>query len=160
MEIKFLPVAGDVQFANFILLLFEFLPGKAPVLPAAIHEISSEPLDAGIACPGSAEIHQVPGNKLAAIENRFTYLIPKQGRGTEGQLAENWALSISLVWYLGQSSKCAQISPFRPLFGVADKLELARLLASVGRTDPAPWEQRTVREWVNATVARPASVTR
>ena len=41
------------------------------------------------------------------------------------------------------------------LFGVADKLEFARLLTSVGRIDPAPWEQRTVGEWVNATVARP-----
>lgn len=41
------------------------------------------------------------------------------------------------------------------LFGVADKLEFARLLTSVARIDPAPWEARTVREWVHATVSRP-----
>jgi phytoene dehydrogenase-like protein len=41
------------------------------------------------------------------------------------------------------------------LFGIADKLELARVLGSVGRIDPAPWEARTVREWVHATVSRP-----
>jgi len=40
------------------------------------------------------------------------------------------------------------------LFGVADKIEFARLLTGVARTDPAPWESRTVREWVNATVTR------
>jgi hypothetical protein len=62
----------------------------------------------------------VPLGNHWAIENRFTYLIPKQGTGTEGQLTENWALNISLVFYLGQTAKCAQTSPFRPLFGVAD----------------------------------------
>jgi phytoene dehydrogenase-like protein len=41
------------------------------------------------------------------------------------------------------------------LFGVADKLEFARLLTSVARIDPTPWERRTVREWVSATVSRP-----
>jgi hypothetical protein len=66
-----------------------------------------------------AEVLVPLGNRWA-IENRFTYLIPKQGRGNEGQLTENWAISVSLVWYMGQSAKCSQISPFRPLFGVAD----------------------------------------
>ena len=41
------------------------------------------------------------------------------------------------------------------LFGVAEKLEVARLLSSVARIDPQPWERRTVREWVNGTVTRP-----
>jgi len=41
------------------------------------------------------------------------------------------------------------------LFGIAEKLEVARLLASVARIDPQPWERRTVREWVNETVSRP-----
>jgi hypothetical protein len=38
---------------------------------------------------------------------------------------------------------------------LSDKLELARLLTSLGRIDPTPWEERTVREWVSAAVSRP-----
>lgn len=41
------------------------------------------------------------------------------------------------------------------LFGVADKLEFARLLTNIAHVDPEPWEKRTIREWVNATASRP-----
>jgi phytoene dehydrogenase-like protein len=41
------------------------------------------------------------------------------------------------------------------LFGIADKLEFARLLTSVARIDPSPWDRRRVREWVDSTVSRP-----
>jgi phytoene dehydrogenase-like protein len=40
------------------------------------------------------------------------------------------------------------------LFGVADKIEFARLLSSIARIDPAPWDARTVREWVDTTASR------
>jgi phytoene dehydrogenase-like protein len=40
------------------------------------------------------------------------------------------------------------------LFGFADKLEFARVLASIARVDSAPWDERTVREWVKETASR------
>ena len=83
-----------------------------------------------------AEVLVPLGNRWA-IENRFTYLIPKQGRGTEGQLTENWALNISLVWYLGQSAKCADqpvpaaVRRGRQLDVPGPRLELAAVPAVV-----------------------------
>ncbi len=63
---------------------------------------------------------QVPLGHGWALENRINYLIPKQGRGAIGMAEESWSLSIRVVWYLGQPSRCALESPYRPLFNVAD----------------------------------------
>jgi len=62
----------------------------------------------------------VPLGRSWALENRITYLIPKQGHGEEGQLAESWGLSIQLVWYPGRHVTCARSSCYRPLLSVAD----------------------------------------
>jgi hypothetical protein len=62
----------------------------------------------------------VPLGNSWALENRLNYLIPKQGRGIEGVVAESWGLSINLVWYPGRQAACVQNSCYRPLFGVAD----------------------------------------
>ena len=55
-----------------------------------------------------------------ALENRFTYLIPKQGSGTDGATQESWGLTIAVVWYPGQSARCVRCSPWRPMLNVAD----------------------------------------
>jgi len=41
------------------------------------------------------------------------------------------------------------------LLRLSDKIEFARLLTSIRRIDPVPWDDRSVGEWVSATVARP-----
>jgi len=63
---------------------------------------------------------RVPLGRSWAIQNRFNYLIPNEGRGAAGQREESWALSIDLVWYIGQPARNAQNSPYRPLLNVAD----------------------------------------
>jgi hypothetical protein len=55
-----------------------------------------------------------------ALENSFTYLSPRQGKGAAGQREESWGVSIQLVWYPGRDAQCVLASPFRPLFSVAD----------------------------------------
>jgi hypothetical protein len=55
-----------------------------------------------------------------ALENNFTYLLPKEGRGVEGQQAESWSVMLQLVWYPGRQARCATTSPYHPLLGVAD----------------------------------------
>lgn len=62
----------------------------------------------------------VPLGRGWALENRAHYLIPNEGRGEFGQPEEAWGLTIHLVWYLGQSARRAQFSPFHPMFSVAD----------------------------------------
>jgi len=63
---------------------------------------------------------QVPLGHGWALENRINYLIPREGRGAVGMAEESWSLSVRIVWYLGQSSRCAMESPYRPMFNVAD----------------------------------------
>lgn len=63
---------------------------------------------------------RIPIGRSFALENRFNYLLPEQGRGATGQPEEAWGLTIQLVWYPGRWSRCTDQSPFRPLFGVAD----------------------------------------
>jgi len=62
----------------------------------------------------------VPLGGSWAIQNSFNYLIPKQGRGDDGQINESWSLAINLVWYPGRSTKCLGTSCYRPLLNVAD----------------------------------------
>ena len=62
----------------------------------------------------------VPLGRSWAIQNSFNYLIPRQGRGANGQDEESWGLSIRLVRYMGQTARRGQQSPYRPLLNVAD----------------------------------------
>ncbi len=62
----------------------------------------------------------VPLGTSWALDNNFTYLIPKQGGGTDGQREESWAVSIHLVWYPGRESRTVFNDPHHPLFYVAD----------------------------------------
>jgi hypothetical protein len=55
-----------------------------------------------------------------ALENRATYVIPKQGVSDTGERNESWGLVMQLVWYPGQSANCQARNVYRPLFGVAD----------------------------------------
>ena len=62
----------------------------------------------------------VPLGTSWALDNNFTYLIPKQGRGTDGQREESWSVSIHLVWYPGREARSVFNNPHHPLFYVAD----------------------------------------
>lgn len=62
----------------------------------------------------------VPLGTNWALENNFTYLIPKEGHGQEAQTEETWSVSIQLVWYPGRSAVAAVADPFHPLISVAD----------------------------------------
>lgn len=62
----------------------------------------------------------VPLGRGFALENRVTYMIPKQGANEEGQTRESWGFVVQLVWYPGQNAKCQQQNPYRALFPVAD----------------------------------------
>ena len=63
---------------------------------------------------------RMPLGKSWAIENRLTYLVPKEGRGMGGQAQESWGLAIQIVWYPGRSAACEGQNPFRPILNVAD----------------------------------------
>jgi hypothetical protein len=62
----------------------------------------------------------IPLGSTVALENSFTYMIPKHGANSGGQLEEGWTLAIQLVWYPGRPASCALQDPYRPLFGVGD----------------------------------------
>jgi hypothetical protein len=62
----------------------------------------------------------IPLGTSLAIENSFTYLIPKHGPNGGGQLEEGWSLAMQLVWYPGRPAHAALQDPYRPLFGVGD----------------------------------------
>ncbi|NUQ63257.1 MAG: hypothetical protein HUU20_12325 [Pirellulales bacterium] len=62
----------------------------------------------------------VPLGTNWSLQNNFTYLIPKEGRGFGAETQESWAVSIRLVWYPGQLSRCVFKDRFQPLFDVAD----------------------------------------
>lgn len=62
----------------------------------------------------------VPLGTSWALENNFTYLIPKEGSGSGGQTEETWCVSIQLVWYPGREARCVFSNPYHPLFSVAD----------------------------------------
>jgi hypothetical protein len=62
----------------------------------------------------------VPLGTSWALENNFTYLIPKEGAHSGGQQDETWSVSIQLVWYPGREAACVLNGPFNPLFNVAD----------------------------------------
>ena len=62
----------------------------------------------------------VPLGTSWALDNNFTYLIPKHGSGTDGQREESWSVSIHLVWYPGREARKVFNDPHHPLFYVAD----------------------------------------
>jgi hypothetical protein len=55
-----------------------------------------------------------------AVENRMTYLIPREHHGGTGPQREAWGLTVQLVWTPGDRRKCGSDQCFRPLFNVAD----------------------------------------
>ncbi len=63
---------------------------------------------------------RVPMGKSWELENRFNYLIPKQGSGTAGELQESWGVTIDLVFYVGHPARCERYHPYRPMLNVAD----------------------------------------
>ena len=62
----------------------------------------------------------VPLGTSWALENNFTYMLPKEGRGTGSQQEECWSVMMQLVWYPGRHAACVNKSPYQPLLGVAD----------------------------------------
>jgi len=62
----------------------------------------------------------VPLGTNWALENSFTYLVPKEGHDGDAQTTETWSVSIQLVWFPGRSAVEAISDPFRPLLSVAD----------------------------------------
>jgi hypothetical protein len=62
----------------------------------------------------------MPLGRGFALENRATYLIPKEGHSDTGQQRESWGLTMQLVWYPAQTAKCQQKNLYRSLFPVAD----------------------------------------
>ncbi len=73
--------------------------------------------DADIVLGGDAT---VPLGTNWSLQNAITYLIPDKNRGFGADTQESWAVSIRLVWYPGQLSRCVFKDPFQPLFDVAD----------------------------------------
>lgn len=63
---------------------------------------------------------RVPMGKSWELENRFNYLIPKQGNGSGGATQESWGVTIDLVWYIGHPARCERYHPYRPMLNVAD----------------------------------------
>ncbi len=62
----------------------------------------------------------VPLGTSWALENNFTYMLPEEGRGANGQQNESWSVMMQLVWYPGRHAACVKQDRFSPLFGVAD----------------------------------------
>ena len=63
---------------------------------------------------------RVPMGKSWELQNRFDYLIPKQGNGSGAINNESWAVTIDLVIYLGHPARCERWHPYRPMLNVAD----------------------------------------
>ncbi len=63
---------------------------------------------------------RVPMGKNWELENRFNYLIPKQGSGTGAETQESWGVTIDLVFYVGHPARCERYHPYRPMLNVAD----------------------------------------
>ena len=63
---------------------------------------------------------RVPMGKCWELENRFNYLIPKQGTGTGAESQESWGVTIDLVFYVGHPARCERYHPYRPMLNVAD----------------------------------------
>jgi hypothetical protein len=63
---------------------------------------------------------RVPMGKCWELENRFNYLIPKQGSGAGAETQESWGVTIDLVFYVGHPARCERYHPYRPMLNVAD----------------------------------------
>lgn len=62
----------------------------------------------------------VPLGTNWALDNNFTCLFPKHGRGPGDVPQESWSVSIHLVWFPGRASRPVVSNPYHPLFYVAD----------------------------------------
>lgn len=63
---------------------------------------------------------RVPMGKSWELQNRFNYLIPRQGNGAGATNNESWAVTIDLVFYIGHPARCERWHPYRPMLNVAD----------------------------------------
>ncbi len=63
---------------------------------------------------------RVPMGTSWELQNRFNYLIPKQGNSSDAVNNESWGVTIDLVWYIGHPAKCERWHPYRPMLNVAD----------------------------------------
>jgi hypothetical protein len=61
-----------------------------------------------------------PLNDRWSVQTGFNYLIPDEPDGLAGVSQECWNLGINLVWHWGRTAREGNVSPYRPLFGVAD----------------------------------------
>ncbi|MDZ4656496.1 MAG: DUF6666 family protein [Bythopirellula sp.] len=61
-----------------------------------------------------------PLNDRWSVQTGFNYLIPDDEDGLPGVSQESWNLGINLVWHWGRRAREGNVSPFRPLFNVAD----------------------------------------
>ena len=62
----------------------------------------------------------IPLGTSWALENNFSYLIPKEGSRAGGWQQESWSVMIQLVWYPGRPASCVLKNPYHPLLNVAD----------------------------------------
>lgn len=62
----------------------------------------------------------IPLGTSWALENNFSYLIPKEEARAGGQQEESWSVMIQLVWYPGRPARCVLENPYHPLMSVAD----------------------------------------
>jgi len=63
---------------------------------------------------------RVPLGTSWALENNFSYLIPKESRSENGWREETWAVNIHLVWYPGRAARSVRSNPYHPVLSVAD----------------------------------------
>jgi hypothetical protein len=61
-----------------------------------------------------------PLNDRWSVQTGFNYLIPDGPDGLAGVSQESWNLGINLVWHWRKTAREGNVSPYRPLFGVAD----------------------------------------
>jgi hypothetical protein len=61
-----------------------------------------------------------PLNDRWSLQTGFNYLIPDEPDGLSGVSQESWNLGINLVWHWRKTAREGNVSPYRPLFNVAD----------------------------------------
>jgi len=64
---------------------------------------------------------RVPLSNRWDLTGGFNYLIPEEGAGNSGGIAEeSWGLTMNLVWYPGRNHNGCHNGPYRAMFNVAD----------------------------------------
>jgi hypothetical protein len=63
---------------------------------------------------------RVPVSNRIDFTGGFNYIIPDEGNQNNGERDESWNIGMNLVWYCGRRRDGIHVTPFRPLFDVAD----------------------------------------